>query len=110
MFDAAMLRLHKDKHIQAVTMLFAGCTQQECAYTFGENISTVQQLNMRLHHLDSADYTPGTGCPQVTIPRQGCQIRLPHMCSYFTTAVQTAATITGRGNRCVSVQNVRNRL
>jgi hypothetical protein len=29
MVDAAMLRLHKDEPKQAVTMLFAGCTQQE---------------------------------------------------------------------------------
>jgi hypothetical protein len=46
----------------------------------------MQQLNVRLHQLDCADYTPRTGCPRVTIPRQDSQIRLPHLRSHFTTA------------------------
>jgi hypothetical protein len=91
MVDAAMLRPYKDKHNQAVTMLFAGCTQQEVVSAFG-----VHQSNVRLHQLDIADYTPRTGCPRVTIPRQDHQIRLPHLHSHFTTAVETAPTIAGR--------------
>jgi hypothetical protein len=66
----------------------------------------VRQLNVRLHQLDSADYTPRNGCPRVTIPRQDRQIRLPHLRSHFTTAVETDATIGGR----ISAQTVRNRL
>jgi hypothetical protein len=68
----------------------------------------VRQLNVRLHQLDSADYTPRTGCPRVTIPRQDRQIRLPHLRSHFTTALETAATIAGRGNRCRSSQTAKN--
>jgi hypothetical protein len=37
MVDAAMLRPHKDEHNQVVTMLFAGCTQQEIISAFGAN-------------------------------------------------------------------------
>jgi hypothetical protein len=70
----------------------------------------VLQLNVRLHHLDSADYTPRTGCPRVTIPRQDRQIRLPHLRSHFTTSLKTAATIARRGSQCISVQTGRNRL
>jgi hypothetical protein len=80
-------------------MLFAGCTQQEVV----NECAAVKRK-------DSTDYTPRTGCPRVTIPRQDPQIRLPHLLSYFRTAVKTAATIAGRGNQCVSAQTVRNRL
>jgi hypothetical protein len=65
---------------------------------------------MRLHQLDSADYTPTTGCPWVTVSRKDSQIRFPHLRSHFTTAVETAATIAGQGNRSISPQTVRNRL
>jgi hypothetical protein len=105
-----MLRPHKDEHNQAVTMLFTGCTQQEVVSAFGVNQINVRQLHVRLHQLDSADYTPRTGCPWVTIPRQDHQICLPHLRSHFTTVVETAATIAGQGNSCVSAQTVRNRL
>jgi hypothetical protein len=108
MVDAAMLRLHKDEHNQTVMMLFALFTQQEVVSAFGVNQSNVQQSNV--HQLDSADNTPRTGCPRVIILRQDRQIRLPHLSSYFTTAMETAATIAGRGNQCVSGQTVRNRL
>jgi hypothetical protein len=37
MVDAAMLRPHKYEHNQAVTMLFARCTQQEVVFAFGVN-------------------------------------------------------------------------
>jgi hypothetical protein len=43
MLDAAMLRLQKDGHNQAVTMLFAGCAQQEVVSAFGVNQSNVWQ-------------------------------------------------------------------
>jgi hypothetical protein len=82
---------------------FAECTQQEAVSAFGVNQSNVQQLNMRLHQLDSADYTPGTGCQRVIIPRQDPQI-------HFKTVEETASTIAGQGNQCASVQTVRNRL
>jgi hypothetical protein len=72
--------------------------------------SNVRQLNVRLHQLDSADSTPRTGCTRFTIPRQDCQIRLPHLRSHFTTAVETAAKINGRGNQCIGAQTVCNRL
>jgi hypothetical protein len=58
MVDAAMLHLHKDEHNQAVTMLFAGCTQQEVVSALGVNQSNVRQLNVHLYQMDSADYTP----------------------------------------------------
>jgi hypothetical protein len=86
MVDAAMLRSHKDEHNQAVTMLFAGCMQQEVVSAFGANQSNVRQLNVRLYQLDSADYTPRSGGPRVTIPNQDRQIHLPHLRSHFTTA------------------------
>jgi hypothetical protein len=70
MVDAAMLHLHKDEHNQAVTMLFAGCTQHEVVSAFEVNQINVRQLHVRLHQLDSADYTPRTGYLQVTIPGQ----------------------------------------
>jgi hypothetical protein len=108
MVDAAMLRPHKDEHNQDVTMLFARCTQQEVVSAFRANQSNVRQLNVRLHQLDSADYTPRNGCPRVTILRQDRQIRLPHLHSHYTTAVETAATIAGLGNQCISAQTVRN--
>jgi hypothetical protein len=79
MVDAAISHPHEHEHNQAVTMLFAGYTQQEALYAFGVNQSNVRQLNVRLHQLDRADYTPRTGCLQVTIPRQDRQIRLPHL-------------------------------
>jgi hypothetical protein len=79
MVDAATLCPHKDEHNQAVTMLFTGCTQQEVVSAFGVNQINVRQLHVSLHQLDSTDYTPRTGCPWVTIPRQGRQIRLPHL-------------------------------
>jgi hypothetical protein len=110
MVDAAMLRPYKDKHNQAVTMLFARCTQQEVVSAFGVNQINVRQLHVRIHQLDSADYTPRTGCPLFIIPGQDRQIRLPHLRSHFTTVVETAATIAGQGNPCVSAQTVRNRL
>jgi hypothetical protein len=75
----------------------------------GVNQSNVRQLNVHLYQMDSADYTPWTSFPRVSIPRQDRQIRLPHLL-HFTSAVATAATIAGRGNQCVSAQTVRNRL
>jgi hypothetical protein len=110
MVGAAMLRPHKDEHNLAVTMLFTGCAQQEVVSAFGINQINVRKLHVRLHKLDSADYTPRTGCPQVTILRQDRQICLPHLHSHFTTVVETAATIVGQGNPCASAQTVRNRL
>jgi hypothetical protein len=68
MVDAAMLCPHKEEHNQAVMMLFAGCTQQEVVSAFGINQINVRQLHVRLHQLESADYTPIAGCPRVTIP------------------------------------------
>jgi K+-transporting ATPase c subunit len=53
MVDATMLRLHKVEHNQAVTMLFARCTQQEVVSVFGVNQSNVRQLNVRLQQLNS---------------------------------------------------------
>jgi hypothetical protein len=90
MVDAAMQRPHKDERNKAVTMLFSGCTLQEVVSAFRANESNVRQLNVRLHLLDSADYTSRTGCPQVTILRQDRQICLPHLRSHFTTAVEIA--------------------
>jgi hypothetical protein len=49
MVDAAMLRPHKDEHNQAVTMLFAGCTQQKVVFAFGVNEINMRQLHVRLH-------------------------------------------------------------
>jgi hypothetical protein len=69
----------------------------------------VRQLNLRPHPLDSLDYTPRTGFLRCTMSRQDRQIRLPHLRSHFTTAVESAATIAGRGNQCISAQTVRNR-
>jgi hypothetical protein len=65
-----MLHPHKDEHNQAVTMLFAGYTQQEVVSAFGVNQINVRQLHLRLHQQDSADYTPRTGCPRIIIPGQ----------------------------------------
>jgi hypothetical protein len=91
-------------------MLFAGCTQQEVVSALRVNQINVWQLHVRLHQLDNVYYTLRTGCPRVTIPGQDHQIRLPYQRSHFTTVVETAATITGQGNPCVSAQTVRNRL
>jgi hypothetical protein len=110
MVDAAMLHPHKDEHNQAVTMLFAGCTKQEVVSAFRVNHINMPQLHVCLHQLDSDEYTPRTGCLRVIILGQDSQIRLPHLCSHFTTVFQTAATIAGQGNQCASIQIVRNRL
>jgi hypothetical protein len=103
-----MLRPHKDEQNEAVTMLFAGCTQQEVVSALGVNQINVRQLHVRLHQLDSTDYTSRTGCKRVTILGQDRQIRLPHLRSHFTTVVETATTNAGQGNQCVSAQTVRN--
>jgi hypothetical protein len=49
MVVAARLHPHKDEHNQAVTMFFAGCTQQEVVSAFGVDQINVQQLHVRLH-------------------------------------------------------------
>jgi hypothetical protein len=92
-----------------------GCNDALCRmYATGSciwvNQINVRQLHVCLHQLDTADYTPWTGCPRVTIPVQDRQIRLPHLRSHFTTVVETAATFVGQGNPCVSTKTVRNRL
>lgn len=76
MFNAATPRLNKDECNQAVAMLLAGATQQEVVTAFGVHQSTVQRLNLRLHHLGSTDDRPRTGCPRVTTPRQNHHVRL----------------------------------
>jgi hypothetical protein len=105
-----MLCPHKDEHNYSLTMLIAGCTQQDVVSAFGANQSNVRQLNMRLHQLNSAVYTPRTRCPRVTIPRQDRQIRLLHLCSHFTTAVKnqgfTAQTVVTDCKELYLVHNI----
>lgn len=110
MFNAATPRLNKDECNQAVAMLLAGATQQEVVTAFGVHQSTVQRLNLRLHHLGSTDDRPRTGCPRVTTPRQNHHVRLQHLRNRFRNAVESAATFAGRGNQRISAQTVRNRL
>lgn len=110
MVNAATPRLNKDERNQAVTILLTGDTQKEVATAFGVHQSTVERLNVCLHQLGSTDDRPRTGRPRVTTPWQDRQIRLHHLGNRFRNAVETAATIAGRGNQRISTQPVRNRL
>ena len=92
-------RLNKDERNRAVSMLLAGATQQEVATAFWVHQSIVQRLKGRLHQFENTDDRPRTGHPQVTTPRQDGQIRLEHLRNSFKTAVETVATIVGRGNQ-----------
>lgn len=65
MLNAAMLRFNKYERKKAFPVLLARVTQQKVATVFG-----VQRINVRLHQLGSADYSPKSGRPQITINSQ----------------------------------------
>lgn len=70
MLNAAMLRFNKYERKKAFPVLLARVTQQKVATVFGVQQSTVQRINVRLHQLGSADYSPKSGRPQITINSQ----------------------------------------
>jgi hypothetical protein len=101
MVDTAMLRPHKDDYNQAITTLFAGCARQEVVSAFGVNVEMC----------GSSTCISTSWVARITHPEMAVRgLPSPDMKARFalhtTTDVESAATISGRENQCISSKNV----
>lgn len=91
-------------------MLLAGVTQQKVATVFGVHQPTVQRIKASLHQLGSADDSPRSGRPQITINFQiGPSYPLLAPAQLIQKCCKTASTIAGQRNQLMSATTARNK-
>ena len=105
-----MPRLTEVQRGQAIALLMQGQRQQQVAFQFGVNVSTIERLVRRLRDTGRVADRQRRGRLRVKTPRQDRAIHLAHLRNRHVTATETTLTTVGNHNRHIHPKTVRNRL